>query len=774
MQRARILRSQLLPFLQDHYEHPSSLSLRPEDLDRRVVILNKWWCALLEILSGRHNQILSGSDRPAFLEAAAQIMMRPEWRVPGLPHTDNDTQTSVTLDQSNTSTTSSESEQLVETIHQNIRNIFVQNLLAQLGYIIDKLCMRTAPASLVNFSGKTCAYAFFFCPEIAETLCRLWRIAPGTLRRVFSEAGIERGEKLESMSQKVAINLPTSMPGLVCSTQASLARTLQLCWQVPAGTENFNWHGPWLGRWCGRDSDLFFNFAKAYHVLLVDYVPWNLTSKERVCIPGFAPVHAQILTVLETTIYRSAGQPAVDNYASGTAAGYDVTDTIASLPMTIANASRQINENRLIMLLRDILGDPQYNTSPLRELYVSSFSEIVKAATRKVSIYNNDACFVLCDFLEEIFPILLRHYHDDTPFLDWPFWFRVIQQMAQSQNTLTQIRLIAFVYSMWNIINVDPERKRELILDWMLNADVFETYFCHWSPMVRHYFFRLLCWRVARLDHNPCELNLEILATLSARLERVWAHYQYLSADAEMRDLVQPSTAACSPAPSRALMIIRLDNQTLSGSSFSSFDKFLSHNLTNQNNPYQKSSSVLNSIPEPDAPVQHGVKKRWSLFKNILPFGTPGNDRPGEVTPPQTPDDRRTRDAETGMPISRPATPPHQALSFKFSLEWADTRQTAEQKSRKPSPPVLPYTARPAVDGTAENLLQSKTREIRPLKPVGAAAETSRYSGRALSEWALVSTEYRNFLLRRRQEGVPRDSLVETPTLGVETFRMLG
>ena len=202
MQRAKVLRTTLIPFLVDNAQAVSSLSLRPEDLDRRVGILNKWWNGLLDVLQGRNNQILTGTDRPAFLEAAAQIMMRPEWRIPGF--TDAAVENPISVQQSNTSTTSTESEQLTETINQNVRSIFIRNLLAQLGYVIDKLCMRSAPASLVNFGGKTCAYSFLFCPGVAEMLVRLWRIAPGTIRRIFVESGIERGDNLEETSKRMA------------------------------------------------------------------------------------------------------------------------------------------------------------------------------------------------------------------------------------------------------------------------------------------------------------------------------------------------------------------------------------------------------------------------------------------------------------------------------------------------------------------------------------------------------------------------------------------
>jgi hypothetical protein len=32
-------------------------------------VLNKWWIGMLEMLNGKNNQSISGTDRPVFLEA---------------------------------------------------------------------------------------------------------------------------------------------------------------------------------------------------------------------------------------------------------------------------------------------------------------------------------------------------------------------------------------------------------------------------------------------------------------------------------------------------------------------------------------------------------------------------------------------------------------------------------------------------------------------------------------------------------------------------------
>ena len=247
-----------------------------------------------------------------------------------------------------------------------------------------------------------------------------------------------------------------------------------------------------------------------------------------------------------------------------------------------------------------------------------------------------------------------------------------------------------------------------------------------------------------------------------------------------MRDLCPPSSTPCSPAPSRGLVIIRTDNQALPPSAFSSFDKFLAQGLLNQTSPYQRNSSILNTIPTADAPTQGGTKKRWSLLKMLGPFASaPGTGRPGEVTPPQSPGEGGLPLGE--KPVSRPVTPPHQAFSFKFSLEWIDSRPNLINKNRRLHPPQVPPNAQNILDeqrkshsSSSADSKKSRSGDVRPMKPLGRDLDAARYSGRALAEWSQVMTECKNFYIRRKQEGVPRDNLVETPTLGVETFRMAG
>ncbi|KAK5553989.1 hypothetical protein LTR46_008096 [Exophiala xenobiotica] len=801
LQKSKVLRTILVPFLQKHARHPSNATLRAEDLDRRTVVLNKWWTGLLEMLHGANNHLISLADRPVFLEAVSLIMSRPEWKAPGFATTPGETSqiNSIPQSKSTNSLESVESDFLSDTIKQNVRNMFIQNLLSQMRFVVEKLSWRAAPSSLVTFAGRTAAYAFFYCPGVADMLARQWNLPGGILGRVFSEFDIRFGDKLALISNAIIGNFPPPVRTLSVVSQGALARHLQPQRQRPLGLEHLDWwHPTWVTRWCGRDTDLFFAFTKFYHLLASELLSEEVSLKERAGVPGLVPVCAQMLVVLEATVYRQANQKRYDDgEAEGPRFDRDHPDALAPLP-TIANADRSIAENRMIILLRDVLGDVDPEFTTFRNLFLGSFEAVVKASTRKISMYNTDPCFVICDLMEEVLPIAFRYRqtYNDPPAFDWPFWLKVFKQMMQSQTMLTKVRLIAFLYNKWSILISKEGWKRELVLEWLLDQRVFDENFCNWSPMVRHYFYRLLCWRIARVDGSVTDLDIEILQTFAARLNKCWAHYQYLFAEAEMRGLALPSSEPCTPAPARLLLIIRLDNQPLLAPSRTTFDRHTGAALINQSSPYQNHSSALNTIPSADVPPQVN-KKRWSLLKGLNMFNaSPGNHRPGEVTPPGSPDENGSRSSYIPGPnnaiaipkeMSRPITPPHQACSFRFELQPHRALPQLEVRNWTLNAPRLPQTAQNILRARESRVsnasggssgsdakLKAKEKDIKPLKPRHDEMSNARYSGRALAEWVQVVSECRNFYIRRRQDGVPRDSLVEIPTLGVENFRSPG
>lgn len=517
--KANVIRSSLLPFLGRHHLHASCKNLRPEDLDRRVNILNKWWIGMLEMLNGKNNQSISGTDRPVFLEAVVGIMTRPEWRIPFPTARQDDGPTdslkyaSTSVSEISDGSASSGSDFLVESIHHNIRNIFVQNLLSQMAFVVERMSMRHAPASLVAFCGKACAYAFFFCPGLADIMVRLWNTSPTVFRRILAEDSQSRVGNMRAFTQELALSFPTALRPLAFHSHAPLLRYMRHKPEAPLNTTNIPWHGPWIARWCGRDTDLFFVFVKYIHILYAEYMPPETEKAKRILAPGLLLIHGQLLIAIEDTIYKqSQHQPETAHAAAAITFDDFIESPDVSAPTNSLvggrNSNRSMAENRLIILLRDLLSESSAEPNRARLLYAESFCALLKVAAQRTSLFDHSACFLMCDFLEEVIPIITRYAQSiETELFDWNFWLEVCRQMMQSHNSLTEVRVFSFVYTIWGTWAATQERKASLCLNFLLHEPVFYHYFNHWSPMVRAYYHRVLCWRVGRFNGDPSPLD---------------------------------------------------------------------------------------------------------------------------------------------------------------------------------------------------------------------------------------------------------------------------
>ncbi|KAI9678882.1 MAG: hypothetical protein M1829_001866 [Trizodia sp. TS-e1964] len=806
-----VVRSALLPFLRTHAAHRSNQHLRPEDLDRRINIFNKWWHGLLEILDAQNSQTISATDRPIILEAITAIMQRQEWRLspsPFAPLSFRPPRAKLESE-SSSSLESTESGFFAESVYHNVRNLFVQNLLAQLAFVVDKMSCRTASASFVMFSGKAIAYAFFFCPGVADVLVDLWNIPPSLLKRIAAEHGTYgNSNTLDISSKEIIQRFPQCLHSLGYSSFPAMVKMLRKRPDLPLGAADIPWRGTWLARWSGADSDLFFIFTKYYHILAADFLPIEATNTQRCCSPGFILVHAQLLKNLDSTIHRHAANSPRDLPPGPTASTFDdvllVADaSLIPLPLPATNASRVMSENRIIMLLREFLSESSEEFENARRAFAESIDSLLKAGTHKTSLFDHVACFTLCDFLEEAIVILMRYKRIGTSFaelVDWNFWLDVCKRMTESENSMTDIRLMSFLYTIWGTITTDKKRKSALCLDWLLSESNFERLFAHWCPMVRAYYMRLLCWRLARHDRDASDVDVKILEVLAERLWSAWLVFLELNETAEAHRTALPSTAPCNPAPGRKLLIIKNDDPSGRGSMLLSFEGILPPISSAQSRAFRRDSALpplpvlpshpplseINSlktppsdveIPDSNAPAESTTRKKWGLFRNMIPFANTATDSPPLANLPERKDSPPFKE-NGGQPVaegtrenvktrSSKQTNEFRSFSFKFSLEWVGDKASPGSKERRLYPPRLPMPA--------QMFLQLRSSDPEADSQNSAAKRSStqplKYVGKALAEWSLVVMECQSFFERRRNEGVPTNQFVETPSLGVDTFR---
>lgn len=750
------------------------------------------------------------------------IMMRPEWRVCTSyfqPLADRSPEERVRARSGTVSTVDSENcfnsstpDFLEQSVEHNVRNMFVSNLLAQMSLVVDKMSMRHAPLSLVNWCGKACAYAFFFAPGIADVLVRLWVLNGDLLRRVADEFGLPRRSKGES--EDIVALFPPHLGKLGWTSVQTLGVQLRRPAKLPLLPAKIAWHGPWVTRWRGGDTDLFYIFCKYYYILAEEFMPEGLPLVEKGRAPAFVLVHAQLLSTLDSTIHRQAsiealmGPPLSDSLHGADA-------SLTGLPIP-SNLLKGMDENRLIILLRDMLAENSTGLGTgIKHAFAEAFMAIMKAATKRTSRYENAACFMLCDFLEEAlttfdaFQNSVNHSVATSPieesapsspvsgtagsfhpieYIDWSFWFDVGKMIMDSNNTMSEIRILSFLYAVWDAITADPARKEALCLDWLLSEEVFEKFFNNWCPMVRAYYMRLLCWRVCRDSGSPNELDSKIFLVVADRLKTVWSHYLWMKESAEANGFIPPSTAPCLPTPGKRFLIIRTEVQPPPPSLLLGFDP-LSCSLSGPSGTADFNTILANvgnttSSPKSDS-SETSYKKKWSLLGKVLSFtnsqggatnGSSGGKKTWEEELEQARRETAAMRARPGQHGSQlpagPPPPPKQNPSlaltpssdsasstgsapifdastyvFRFSLTWQGhnmvSRDRILSRPRLPAPAQARVRARAAAvngNGYVDASALRRCESPPPIAP-GLPPATRRVSG--LMQTGLVS-EARN------------------------------
>ncbi|KAI3544355.1 hypothetical protein CABS01_12495 [Colletotrichum abscissum] len=748
-QRMHSVRVTLLPFLRTYMNHITNKGLILEDVERRAIVLNKWWTGLLDMLDGQGQQ-LPGVDRPVLLEALTMLMMRPEWRqtttyfMSLVDRSPNERVRPRSGTQSTADSSQASSQAfLAESAEHNVRTMFVSNLMKQMQIVVEKMSLRHAPLSLVNWCGKACAYAFFFCPSVAEILVRLWDLRPELIRRTADEFGLPK--KNGGESEDIMALFPPNVGVLGWQSQKTISARFKERVKLSVMAARIPWFSPWVTRWRGGDTDLFFIFCKYYHILSEEFMPEGLPLLEKARSPGFILVQAQILACIESTIHRQAEVDAIYNPPMPTDSFYgaDAAATAMTIP---GNLLKNMAENRLIVLLKDILGESLPVIAAARRTFAEAFLSVTRAATRRVSAFDHSAVFTLCDFLEEA--LVAYDQLDDlenpniAKSIDWSFWLNVCRKMLISDNAMTEVRLLSFIFSTWEAVTANPVRKKALCLDWLLTEETFDTYFNHWCPMVRGYYMRLLCWRICRDGGSANEVDAEIFLVAAARLKTVWAHYLFLRNAADAAGRLPPSTSPCLPTPGKKFMIIRTEvNIPQPGyfnQPFDSFSKIVNGEGVMSSTPATETKEVA----KPD-----NSKKRWSLLGKVLSLGGNGSD--GEDNESSRKETTSSKSAtlskrrQGGPPLppkistssasavttssdgSSPGTSPifmEQKFVFKFTLTWQPPAVT-QPRDRILTRPRLPAPAQAWVTS------RSRSGSTPPLPAAGLPDPTRCVSG---------------------------------------------
>lgn len=576
--KANVLRLALLSFLrQKKGLTPSQHSiLVPRSTDAvdsvssdsfKIKVFQKWWSRILYAFRQRS---INGSDRSAYLEALSGLLCRPEW-----------------------------SEDLA-----TYRQLLYETLQLSIG----KLDLKTVPLSVAAFSGKVLAYSFFFLPGVAQILINILNVSPQQISRIV-ETSFDKDKNVWFTGSQDDSDEEESADSNTADddeqeTYASAASDIKNYFpdylsdcigadnrqklKIPLTSKPLHFlYGPWNRRWAAFSSDIFIAFLRHYYSILScifshhsDFTskPWNT----HMASPGLATFHAFILYELDHVVQkpkRQSGKPS-DNF-----------DTVAVNPVP-AIGKRRVDQLKVLSLIREILHNDE-NNAQYYERYCRQFENILHAVALSTKIYEFESCVVFADLAEEYISSLIL-LHPSTHQLvqickdravDWGFWVGVAQKMLTTENTNTELRALSFLFNIWDNIPIgapalsswrrkssmmsnaddrfglyfdDYEGLRWKTTYWLLSLPMWKQYFCHWHPLVRGYYHRLLVWRIASVGPESDLLSSILFSNYNSD-SRNLLHHQLKYTLSKVKMLIDGgvsiSVERCFPVAHRVLDI---------------------------------------------------------------------------------------------------------------------------------------------------------------------------------------------------------------------------
>ncbi|KAL1920743.1 uncharacterized protein VTP21DRAFT_11378 [Calcarisporiella thermophila] len=128
----------------------------------------------------------------------------------------------------------------------------------------------------------------------------------------------------------------------------------------------------------------------------------------------------------------------------------------------------------------------------------------VRVIIMHTSAYDVEAIFCLVDFIDmllvEYGPRATSAQNEISPLIDVSLLHRMIRIVLQvSDHTISLLRIISFVYTHFPLLTSSPALLQSLVVDILLDGEIFTRLFMHWCRNVRVYYMRVLAWRVGRI-----------------------------------------------------------------------------------------------------------------------------------------------------------------------------------------------------------------------------------------------------------------------------------
>ncbi|GAA5844902.1 hypothetical protein JCM9279_000039 [Rhodotorula babjevae] len=460
------------------------------------------------------------------------------------------------------------------------QQVYRTSLVGMLAFAVEKLNHKAVFSNILAFSGRIFALSFF---RIAGVGLKLLRALPPVkqqgLRRILAEAGVEEND-LPPVDDRA---YPRHLSNL-CLRDYRAYAALLVSPKPPTDVIDklvddcdvkIELTGNWLIRWTASDSDLSFNFYRAYHRQLaahllptslrssvadLDYLPASVV----VTAPGYLFLAASLLEKIDSLVHRSLR---TSTSIGPTSSSFNTNDSanlsFGTKPKVLELAQRRVSST----LIEIVGGSPSAVTmeeGPLdvvarRYVFGGMLQVWLRACVKRTSLWDVRGVYLVSDLIESLMYKLAYSTRpegdDEGPpmpderglrLFDLPFLFGTIRLiLEQADNTVTIMRTIALVYANFDAFTALPAHRTELCEKVILDENLFRRLLLHYNSSVRNYWIRLLVWRLSRLGRAAQEQHpgrrpdsdiLALFSLLNVRLEAVRKRHDQLEPRSNFAD----------------------------------------------------------------------------------------------------------------------------------------------------------------------------------------------------------------------------------------------
>lgn len=494
--------------------------------------------------------------------------------------------------------------------------------------------------------------------------------------------------------------------------------------------------GPWIRRWASSVSDTFYSFLKHYYCIS------GGTEQDGELPPGWIHIHAFILGSLDAVV-RPRKPPAPPS----------LTPCIPK--------PRKIHKLKLLGALREL--KKSCHEDYFAHVLAPAIEDILKSVSLKTVVFDVEQCTALADLAEEMLTVL------ESPLrsLDAPFWLNVVGIMLRSESHYTTLRALAFLH---NTFPEDPTSQSRYV-DFILEADTLKKYFCHWHPLIRAAYMRVVCYRV--LPKAPQKMNHSLVTVYT----RLITYMEYC----RVKESPLPVTDACSrlrivsrefEATNVDLVVQNLQNLDFVDIGVRRRTSIVEEPATPPRNSSARSSpSVTPRYFEDSPPRVSAFDVEDDLFEGVEKHTVKkwGFIRKEVMTHDET--------HESGDRSSPSVTPNGISSQYKFVMESTSRSKNVSASSSESNEepqvayPRLPFDLKDKTKDSQSTLDSAVTVEtsntsmdddafrvpldLNEFKDLTEYVKYWKYAGRALNEWDGVVREYETFVTQFGGNGVP-------------------